>query len=103
MKKIKYFIGILLSYFVNINFVLAQKNLNFQGNNVQLMYGVEPQPPNLLTSNISIWKKLLVILFSPIGIVLLFLLALIIGTVIFIKKRRKHKKIIATYNVKKNL
>ncbi len=82
MKKIKktflYFFGAFLSFAFGQSSTFAQMIMPEYG----MRYISEP----------TLWEKIVSVILSPIFIVIIFALALIVGIVIFIKRKRKNAK-----------
>ena len=87
MKKIKksflYLFGIFLSFIFSQDYIFAQFN--------KAVYGVDT--PSVKES--TFWEKILSVILSPvfiIGVIVVLFLALIIGSIIFIKRKNKKQK-----------
>jgi len=86
LNKIKHLTIITVSYIISANHTSA---MSFQSQTeVRALYGVDP-PATPLTIGMSIWDKILYILFSPIALII-YLIIIIIGIIILVKKRNKH-------------
>lgn len=104
MKKIKYLIIFLISNLFKFSTAFAAGIVIRPeygiDDTVKALYGVDP-PTTPFSVGMSLWEKILNILLSPIALII-YLILIITGIIMLVKRRRKHKKIMAEKNVEKS-
>ena len=83
-----YFLGGFLAFLFKQKFVFAQ-DLNLDYMSTASLYGVSVGESFM---ELNLWGKIMFFVFSPIFVILIVFLALVIGGVVYIKRRRKKVK-----------
>ncbi len=89
-KNLLSFFGAFIAFIFSYSWVFSQKDLNsnleFMSQMDIAMYGVQPEP------TLTLWEKTISVIFSPFILITAFILAFIVGTIIFIKRKKNNKK-----------
>lgn len=86
MKKIKKTFLHILGSFMAFIFSYSRAFAQFDGMGDVSLYGIDYEP------RLTIWERIISIIFSPVAIVIIVILALAIGIFIFVKRKRKNVK-----------
>lgn len=86
MKKIKKTFLHILGSFMAFIFSYSGVSAQFDGMEAMTFYGIYYEP------RLTIWERIISIILSPIAIVIIVILALVVGIIIYIKRKKRNVK-----------